>query len=102
MSEKGPIFFCLNQIYKKLKKYNRLDILKKNPNDKKEKIDIKELMNKLVIYGDTIEVKDKILELKSKFNNMKTLTYVNVDWQDTKITKKSMQLLSEKVIEKIN
>jgi len=102
LSEKGPIFFCLNQIYKKLKKYNRLDILKKNPDDKKEKIDIKELMNKLVIYGDTIEVKDKILELKSKFNNMKTLTYVNVDWQDTKITKKSMQLLSEKVIEKIN
>ena len=29
LSEKGPIFFCLKQIYKKLKKTNRLDILKK-------------------------------------------------------------------------
>ena len=44
------LFFCLNQIYQKLKKANRLDILK-NPKDKKEKINLKALMKELVIYG---------------------------------------------------
>jgi len=102
ISVKGPIFFCLNQIYQKLKKANRLDVLKKNPKDKKEKINLETLMKELVIYGDISEVKEKILELRSKFKNIKTLTYVNVDWKNKSLTKKSMELLAEKVIPKIN
>jgi len=100
-SENGPIFFCLNQIYKKLKKANKLDILKKNPDNKKEKINLHEIINETVIAGDVLEVKDKINKLKEKFNNMSTLTYVNVDWKNKSLSRKSMQLLSEKVIPKI-
>jgi len=101
LSEKGPIFFCLKQIYNKLKKANRLDILKKNPLDKKEKINIHQLMKELVICGDTKEVTEKIIELKERYNKMTTLTYVNVDWADKKLTKKSMKFLGEKVIPNI-
>ena len=39
LSEKSPIFFCFKQIFNKLKKANRLDIFKKNIDDKNEKID---------------------------------------------------------------
>ena len=92
----------MNQIYKKLKKANRLDILKKNPNDKNEKIDLHEIINETVITGDVFEVKDKINKLKEKFNKMSTLTYVNVDWKNKFLSKKSIQLLAEKVISKIN
>ena len=101
LSEKGPIFFCLKQIYNKLKKANRLDILKKNPLDKKEKINVHQLMKELVICGDTKEVTEKIIELKERYNKMTTLTYVNVDWADKKLTKKSMKFLGEKVIPNI-
>ena len=41
------------------------------------------------------------MELKEKYNKMTTLTYVNVDWTDKKLTKKSMKFLSEKVIPNI-
>ncbi len=101
MSSKGPIFFCLNQIYNKLKKAGRLDILKKNPNDKKEKINLEILMKELVICGDIKKVIEDIQKLKHNYSNMKTLTYVNVDWKDKKISEKSMKLLAEKVIPKI-
>ena len=84
-----------------MKKTNRLDILKKNPLDKKEKINIHQLMKELVICGDTKEVTEKIIELKEKYDKMTTLTYVNVDWTDKKLTKKSMKLLGEKVIPNI-
>ena len=101
MSSKGPIFFCLKQIYNKLKKANRLDILKKNPADKKEKINLDILMKELVICGDVSKVIDEVQSLKNNFSNMSTLTYVNVDWKNKKISKKSMELLAEKVIPKI-
>ena len=101
MSSKGPIFFCLKQIYNKLKKANRLDILKKNPADKKEKINLDILMKELVICGDVPKVIDQVQSLKNNFSNMSTLTYVNVDWKNKKISKRSMELLAEKVIPKI-
>ena len=101
MSSKGPIFFCLKQIYNKLKKANRLDILKKNPDDKKEKINLDNLMKELVICGDTSRVRDEVQKLKYTYSNLSTLTYVNVDWKDKIISKKSMKLLAEKVIPKV-
>ena len=101
MSSKGPIFFCLKQIYNKLKKANRLDILKKNPDDKKEKINLDNLMKELVICGDTSKVRDEVQKLKYTYSNLSTLTYVNVDWKDKIISKKSMKLLAEKVIPKV-
>jgi len=101
MSSKGPIFFCLKQIYNKLKKANRLDILKKNPADKNEKINLEVLMKELVICGDTSEVIDKVQKLKHDYSNLSTLTYVNVDWKDKKISETSMKLLAEKVIPKV-
>ena len=101
MSSTGPIFFCLKQIYNKLKKANRLDILKKNPADKNEKINLEVLMKELVICGDTSEVIDKVQKLKHDYSNLSTLTYVNVDWKDKKISETSMKLLAEKVMPKI-
>ena len=89
------------QIYNKLKKANRLDILKKNPADKKEKINLDILMKELVICGDVPKVIDQVQSLKNNFSNMSTLTYVNVDWKNKKISKRSMELLAEKVIPKI-
>ena len=47
LSEKSPIFFCFKQIFNKLKKANRLDIFKKNIDDKNEKIDFYKILNEI-------------------------------------------------------
>ena len=102
VSEKSPIFFCFKQIFNKLKKANRLDIFKKNIDDKNEKVDFYKILNEISVVGSIEEVKDKILETKEKLTMMKTLTYVNVDWKDESLTRKSMELLSNKVINNIS
>jgi alkanesulfonate monooxygenase SsuD/methylene tetrahydromethanopterin reductase-like flavin-dependent oxidoreductase (luciferase family) len=102
LSEKSPIFFCFKQIFNKLKKANRLDIFKKNIDDKNEKIDFYKILSEISIVGSIEEVTDKILELKQNLSMMKTLTYVNVDWKNDILSKKSMELLAEKVNKNIS
>jgi len=101
-SKNGPYYMTLVQIMKKLKKYNKLDILKKNPDDKKENLNPEKLLKDLVICGDSDSVAEKILDLRNKVGNFDTLTYVGIDWQNPVLAKKSMKLLGTKVIEKIN
>ena len=101
LSKKGPIFKCFKQIFEKLKIYNKLNIFKNELLDSNEKIDINRVFEDLIIVGDVKKVVDKLQELKECLPNMKTLTYVNVDWQIPEISKQSMKLLSEKVIPKI-
>ena len=92
----------LVQIMKKLKKYNKLDILKKNPDDKRENISPEKLLKDLVICGDVETVTEKILDLRDKVGEFETLTYVGIDWQNPILAKKSMNLFGSKVINKVN
>lgn len=101
LSDNSPIFFCFKQIFNKLKKANRLDIFKKNIDDKNEKVDFYKILNEISIVGSAQKVKDKIQEIKEKLPMMKTLTYVNVDWKDENLTRKSMELLANEVAKNI-
>ena len=101
-SKRSPYYMTLVQIMKKLKKYNKLDILKKNPNDKNENISPEKLLKDLVICGDEETVTEKILDLRDKVGIFDTLTYVGIDWQDPLLAKKSMELLGSKVIQRVN
>tara|TARA_Y100000389_G_scaffold119682_1_gene116857 strand:- start:363 stop:1229 length:867 start_codon:yes stop_codon:yes gene_type:complete len=101
-SKNGPYYMTLVQIMKKLKKYNKLDILKKNPDDQKENLHPEKLLKDLVICGDADTVAEKVLNLRNKVGNFDTLTYVGIDWQNPRLAKKSIELFGTKVIEKIN
>jgi hypothetical protein len=101
-SKRSPYYMTLIQIMKKLKKYGRLDVLKKNPEDKKEKLSPDKLLKDLVICGGANEVAEKILELRSKVGNFDTITYVGIDWKNPILAKKSLSLMSSKVMKIIN
>ena len=102
LSENSPIFFCFKQIFNKLKKANRLDIFKKNIDDKKEKIDFYKILNEISIVGSVNEVKEKIIKIKENLPMMKTLSYVNVDWKNEDLTRNSMELLANEVAKSIS
>lgn len=101
-SSKSPYYFTLVQIMKKLKKYGKLDILKKNPSDKKEKLNPEKLLKDLVICGGVNKVADNILELKENIGEFDTITYVGIDWKNPKLAKNSLNLMAKKVIKIIN
>ena len=101
-SKKSPYYMTLIQIMKKLKKYGRLDVLKKNPEDKKEKIDPERILRDLVICGDVNSVAEKILELRKNVGNFDTITYVGIDWKNPIFAKNSLSLMSNQVMKIIN
>ena len=101
-STNSPYYMTLVQIMKKLKKYNKLDIFKKNPDDKKENLNPLKLLKDLVICGDVETVTEKILDLREEVGNFETITYVGIDWQNPKLAKKSIELMATKVLQKVN
>ena len=48
------------------------------------------------------EVADKILEFREEVGDFGTLLYAGHDWADVDLAKKSMELMAEKVMPKIN
>ena len=101
-SNNSPYYLTIAQVLKKLKKYNRLDVVKKNPLDKKEKICIDKLMKDLIICGDAKLVADKILSLRQDVGSFNTISYVGIDWKDPNLAKNSMRLMGTKVMEIVN
>ena len=100
-STSSPYYLTLVQIMKKLKKYNRLDILKKNPDDKKEKLEPMKLLQDLVICGCHKTVSEKLLQLRNDIGNFNTITYVGIDWKNKELAKNSITLMATKVMENL-
>jgi alkanesulfonate monooxygenase SsuD/methylene tetrahydromethanopterin reductase-like flavin-dependent oxidoreductase (luciferase family) len=55
-----------------------------------------------VIYGSPEKVADEILAFRDKVGDFGTLLYAGKDWQDPALAKRSMVLLAEKVMPKVN
>ena len=97
-SVNGPYGKCIEQILKKLKFANKLNILKECENQPDEEITLDYCIDKLVVAGDPPAVKDQLLEFNNIVGPYGTLLYVGVDWQDKELAKKSMELMSNKVM----
>ncbi len=99
-SKNGPYGQCINQILKKLRAANRLFILKEHPDQDDNQITLDYCLDNLVIAGDPKSVSDQIAKFNSEVGKYGTLLYVGVDWLDKELAKKSMELMSNKVIVK--
>jgi alkanesulfonate monooxygenase SsuD/methylene tetrahydromethanopterin reductase-like flavin-dependent oxidoreductase (luciferase family) len=98
---KGPYANCINQILKKLKLVNKLDVFKEYAQQPDHEITLEYCLDKLVIAGDPSSVKDQIYQFLDKTGPFGTLLYVGVDWLDSNLAKSSMELIANKVIHDI-
>jgi len=57
---------------------------------------------KLVIAGTIDSVVEQILAFREKTGDFGTLLYPCHDWMDPKLGKRSMELMAEKVMPKVN
>ena len=60
------------------------------------------ICNELIIYGTPDKVADEILKFRERVGDFGTLLYAGKDWRDPELGKRSMTLLAEKVLPKIN
>ena len=60
------------------------------------------ICDELIIYGSPDKVADEIIKFREKVGDFGTLLYAGKDWRDPALAKRSMQLMAEKVMPKVN
>jgi alkanesulfonate monooxygenase SsuD/methylene tetrahydromethanopterin reductase-like flavin-dependent oxidoreductase (luciferase family) len=63
---------------------------------------LEHVLDRLVIHGTPDEVADKVLGFVDEVGPFGTLLYAGHDWRDPALAKRSMRLMAEQVMPRIN
>jgi alkanesulfonate monooxygenase SsuD/methylene tetrahydromethanopterin reductase-like flavin-dependent oxidoreductase (luciferase family) len=98
----SPYRFYMSQLTSKLKKGNRLGGFKGRPDMTDDDVTFDYIFDNVVIRGGVNRVVDGILALHEKIGGFGTLLYCGKDWADPALSRKSMELMAEKVMPAVN
>ena len=97
----SPYRYYYSQLYTKLKK-GRLELFKTRRDQPDSEVTLDGICDELIIHGSPDKVADEILKFREQVGDFGTLLYAGKDWRDPKLAKRSMTLLAEKVLPKVN
>ncbi len=98
----SPYRFYLQQLSAKVRKANLLKAFKRNPEMPDDEVTIDYMVDTLVIAGSVSSVVDQILALHEQTGGFGTLLYAGKNWTDPQLSRKSMELMAEKVMPAVN
>jgi alkanesulfonate monooxygenase SsuD/methylene tetrahydromethanopterin reductase-like flavin-dependent oxidoreductase (luciferase family) len=98
----SPYRFYYKQIGYKLVRAGRANLFKVNKEQPDSDITPDYLVDKLVIAGTVDKVVDDLLAMHEFLGDFGILYYCGMDWVDATIAKRSMQLLAEQVLPRVN
>jgi alkanesulfonate monooxygenase SsuD/methylene tetrahydromethanopterin reductase-like flavin-dependent oxidoreductase (luciferase family) len=101
-ASQSPYRFYYRQLFKKLARRNRHGVFKEHMDQPDETLTEDYLLDKLVIHGSPSKVADEILAMREECGDFGELVYAAVDWTDPRLARRSMQLLAEKVMPRVN
>lgn len=99
---RSPYRFYLKQLSAKLRKGNLLKSFKRDPSMPDDAVTLDYMVDTLVIAGGVNSVVDQILALEEETGGFGTLLYAGKNWNDQQLSRKSMELMAEKVIPAVN
>ncbi|TCT08325.1 LLM class flavin-dependent oxidoreductase [Aquabacter spiritensis] len=99
---RGPYLHYYGQILKKLKRSKRLFVMKEERDQPDEAVTLDSIMDKLVLYGTVNKVVDQILALREEAGDFGEIVYAGMDWVSPDLAKRSMQLMAEEVMPRVN
>jgi alkanesulfonate monooxygenase SsuD/methylene tetrahydromethanopterin reductase-like flavin-dependent oxidoreductase (luciferase family) len=97
----SPYRYYYSQLYTKLKR-GRLELFKTRRDQPDSEITLDGICDQLIIHGSPDKVADEILKFRDEVGDFGTLLYAGKDWRDPELGKRSMTLLAEKVLPKVN
>jgi len=100
--EKSPYRFYYEQMRAKMERGKRLYVFKSYKEQPDEEITHDYVMDHCVIHGSVNKVVDQILALREEVGDFGELVYGGMDWVDPALAKRSMQLLAEEVMPRVN
>lgn len=98
----GPYHAYYKSLAYKLVKGGRANLFKKDQKAPDSSVTTEGVVNDLVIWGTPDKVVDEILRLRDEVGAFGTLYYAGHDWQNKQLGQRSMVLLAEKVMPKVN
>ena len=98
----GPYYFYFKSLFTKLVRGGRANLFKTDPDQADDTLNVESIVDQLVIRGTVSEVVDQILEFRQTVGDFGTLLYAGHDWMDKDLAKKSMNLMMEEVMPRVN
>jgi alkanesulfonate monooxygenase SsuD/methylene tetrahydromethanopterin reductase-like flavin-dependent oxidoreductase (luciferase family) len=99
---KSPFRFYYHQLKTKLTKMNRHVVFKEHKDQSDADVTLDFVLDRLVISGTVNKVVDEILAFRERVGDFGELVYAGMDWVDAKLEKRSMQLMAEEVMPRVN
>ena len=101
-SSEGPYSFYFKQLARKLVGGGRSNLFKADQSQPDSDITPDYLTSKLVIAGNVDSVVDQLLAFREQVGDFGTLLYACHDWIDPVLARRSMQLMAEEVMPRVN
>ena len=98
----GPYGYYYKSLMRKLIGNGRPDLFKHDRDMPDDAITHEYVMDSLIISGSVNSVVDQILQLRETTGEFGTLVYAGHDWADTKLSRRSMELMAAKVMPAVN
>ncbi|MGE0034871.1 MAG: LLM class flavin-dependent oxidoreductase [Xanthobacteraceae bacterium] len=98
----GPYRYYYSQLYTKLKMNGRIELFKTRRDQPDDEVTLDTVCDALITYGTPDKVADEILAYRERVGDFGTLLYAGKDWRDPELGRRSMVLMAEKVLPKIN
>ena len=99
---RSPYRFYYEQLYAKVKKRGGQAVFKERIEQPDDEITIDYILDRLVMHGSVDRVVDQILALREEIGDFGELVYAGMDWVDETLTKRSMQLMAEQGMPRVN
>lgn len=98
----GPYVYYYRSLFTKLKKNGRIELFKTYRDQPDDEVTLEDICDKLIIYGTPDKVADDILAFREETGDFGTLLYAGKDWMDPELGRRSMILMAEEVMPRIN
>lgn len=98
----GPYYFYYNSLFTKLLKGGRQVAFKTHAEQPDGELNTPDIVDQLVIRGSVNKVVDQILAFRETTGDFGTLLYAGHDWQNRGLAIRSMELMAEEVMPRVN
>ena len=98
----SPYRHYFQSLATKLRKNGRSELFKKDRNMPDEAVTLDFICDELIVWGSPNKVAEEILKFRDEVGDFGTLLYAGKDWLDTELARRSMILMAERVMPKIN
>ena len=99
---KSPYRFYWDKLLGNMVRTKRHVVYKKHESEPDSAVTLERLMEELVICGTPDEVADQILALREQAGPFGEIVYAGMDWVDERLARRSMELMAEKVMPRVN